>query len=77
MFKPNCKNDEFIPTCLPSLPDSVNPETQICQSAVRRLATFFGATDQFDLSEMPVQPILSGDEMSSVGDIQKPDEEIS
>lgn len=77
MFKPNSQNDEFIPTCLPSLPDSINPGTQICQSAIRRLAIFFGATDQFDLSEISMQPVLGDDNTSSVGDIQEPVEEIS
>jgi hypothetical protein len=74
LFKPNSQNDEFTPTCVPSLPESINPGTQICHSALRRLATFFGATDQFDLSDTSVLPVQSGD---SVSNIRKPDEEIS
>ncbi|KAJ4785987.1 hypothetical protein LUZ62_037233 [Rhynchospora pubera] len=66
LFKPNSQNDGFTPTCLPSLPESVNPGMQICQAAIRRMALFFGAVDQFDLSEMSVQPEQSGDELSTI-----------
>lgn len=55
---PTRHQEEFLPECLPHLPDSVNPESAISQSAVMQLADFLGVTNQFVFAEgiVPSEP---------------------
>ncbi|KAL3537177.1 hypothetical protein ACH5RR_000543 [Cinchona calisaya] len=45
------KKIEFLPECVPSLPDAVLPMTATCQTTVLQLADVFGATNRFINSE--------------------------
>ncbi|CDP09323.1 unnamed protein product [Coffea canephora] len=47
---------EFLPECVPSLPDTFLPMTATCQTTVLRLADVFGATNRFINSEGIVLP---------------------
>ncbi|KAJ6807169.1 protein SCAI [Iris pallida] len=51
LYSPTFQKGKFIPSCLPQLPDSVSPETRSSQSAVLRLAEFFGTTKHFSFFE--------------------------
>ncbi|CAL9749133.1 unnamed protein product [Musa acuminata subsp. burmannicoides] len=58
LYAPTRHQEEFLPDCLPHLPDSVNPESAISQSAVMQLADFLGVTNQFVFAEgiVPSEP---------------------
>ncbi|XP_059638860.1 uncharacterized protein LOC132281145 [Cornus florida] len=47
LFCPWDDNDQYLPVCLPQLPSSVSPNSQVVQSAVLRLANFLGVADCF------------------------------
>ncbi|RZS06334.1 hypothetical protein BHM03_00036976 [Ensete ventricosum] len=47
LYAPTRHREEFLPDCLPHLPDTVNPESAISQSAVMQLADFLGVANQF------------------------------
>lgn len=47
---------EFLPECVPSLPDAFQPTSPACQIAVFQLAYIFNATDRFTFSEGMVSP---------------------
>lgn len=51
LYKPTFHQDEFLPACLPNLPDCVNPEAALSESAVLTLANFFGVGRHFVFSE--------------------------
>ncbi|XP_072979594.1 uncharacterized protein [Typha angustifolia] len=51
LFRSTNHQEEFLPTCLPQLPDSVQPDSTVSQSCVMRLATSFGATSHFTFTE--------------------------
>lgn len=50
------KKIEFLPECIPSLPDSFLPMSATCQTTVLQLADIFGATNRFINSEGTVVP---------------------
>ncbi|KAK1262632.1 hypothetical protein QJS04_geneDACA008827 [Acorus gramineus] len=50
LYTPTSNIEEYIPQCLPPLPDSVLPRSPTSQSAVRRLADFFGVVHSFSFS---------------------------
>ncbi|XP_020240785.1 protein SCAI [Asparagus officinalis] len=51
LYSPTYNREEFLPSCLPHLPASVSPDDPISQSAVLRLAGFFGAAEHFSFSQ--------------------------
>ncbi|KAL3832992.1 hypothetical protein ACJIZ3_007728 [Penstemon smallii] len=42
---------EFVPECMPSLPEVVSPLSSTCQAEILRLANFFGAKNKFMFSD--------------------------
>ncbi|XP_057495871.1 uncharacterized protein LOC130780873 [Actinidia eriantha] len=43
-------SDQYLPVCLPPLPDSLSPNSEVVQSAVVRLASHLDVTDSFHLN---------------------------
>ncbi|CAH9085455.1 unnamed protein product [Cuscuta epithymum] len=43
---------EFLPVCIPPLPDSVSPTSPTCQSTIWQLAEIFASTNKFIFSEV-------------------------
>lgn len=50
-FCPPEDSEQCLPTCLPSLPDSVSPESEVVQAAVFRLAKHLRAADCFQFDD--------------------------
>lgn len=51
LYAPTQKKPEFIPQCVPSLPESVHPMAAAIQSTVLRIANVFDASSSFIFSE--------------------------
>ncbi|XP_024022028.1 protein SCAI isoform X1 [Morus notabilis] len=51
LYAPTFNKKEFIPRCMPSLPESLSPSTATCQTVVAQIANVFGATSSFRISE--------------------------
>ncbi|KAI3895542.1 hypothetical protein MKW92_027464 [Papaver armeniacum] len=51
LYAPTFNNKEFVPDCLPHLPDSVLPMTRASQTAVLQIAHTFGVANQFRFTE--------------------------
>ncbi|GLT59737.1 hypothetical protein SLA2020_325380 [Shorea laevis] len=51
LFAKTFDKKEFHPQCLPSLPESVSPMTNVSQTVVMHLASIFGASNSFLFSE--------------------------
>lgn len=51
LYSPAFHHEEFLPSCLPHLPESVHPENQTSQAAVMRLANLFSASNHFVFTE--------------------------
>ncbi|KAH7692857.1 Protein SCAI protein [Dioscorea alata] len=51
LYAKTFRREEFLPACLPHLPDSVLPEETISQTAVLRLANMFNVKDYFAFSD--------------------------
>ncbi|XP_008788658.1 protein SCAI [Phoenix dactylifera] len=68
----NCQ-EEFFPACLPQLPESVCPESVVSQSAVMRLANFFGAVNHFLFKEgfVPAETDTDEAEIIKASDIHE------
>ncbi|KAK3129557.1 hypothetical protein QOZ80_6BG0481500 [Eleusine coracana subsp. coracana] len=56
LFKPTNRKAEFLPTCMPPLPESVDSESMLSQSCVMRVACFFNAANQFSFAELTTWP---------------------
>ncbi|KAK3132775.1 hypothetical protein QOZ80_6AG0527570 [Eleusine coracana subsp. coracana] len=56
LFKPTNRKEEFLPTCMPPLPESVDSESMLSQSCVMRVACFFNAANQFSFAELTTWP---------------------
>ncbi|KAL6655131.1 hypothetical protein ACP70R_005957 [Stipagrostis hirtigluma subsp. patula] len=56
LFKLTHHKAEFLPTCMPPLPESVDAESMLSQSCVMRVASFFGAANQFSFAELTTWP---------------------
>lgn len=56
LFKPTKHKTEFLPTCMPPLPESVDAESMLSQSCVMRIASFFDAASQFSFAEITTWP---------------------
>ncbi|KDO46816.1 hypothetical protein CISIN_1g007051mg [Citrus sinensis] len=66
LYKPTFNKKEFLPECMPSLPDSLLPTSTICRTTVLQMAHIFGATDRFILSEEIILPENRPDDMEVV-----------
>ncbi|WVZ65761.1 hypothetical protein U9M48_015074 [Paspalum notatum var. saurae] len=62
LFKPTKHKTEFLPTCMPPLPESVDAESMLSQSCVMRVASFFGASSQFSFAEITTWPDADAEE---------------
>ncbi|OEL38894.1 Protein SCAI [Dichanthelium oligosanthes] len=62
LFKPTRGKAEFLPTCMPPLPESVDAESMLSQSCVMRVASYFGAASQFAFAEITTWPDADGEE---------------
>ncbi|XP_049409320.1 uncharacterized protein LOC125872610 [Solanum stenotomum] len=51
LYAPTFNKTEFLPECIPSLPDAFLPTSDTCQRIVLQLADIFGATSKFNFSE--------------------------
>ncbi|VFR02427.1 unnamed protein product [Cuscuta campestris] len=51
LYASSFNKTEFVPECIPVLPESVSPLSSTCQSAIWQLAEIFGATNKFVFSE--------------------------
>lgn len=51
LYAPTHKKPDFIPQCLPSLPESMHPTAPAIQSTVTQIANFFDASRSFIFSE--------------------------
>ncbi|KAH9706670.1 Signal transducer [Citrus sinensis] len=67
LYKPTFNKKEFLPECMPSLPDSLLPTSTICRTTVLQMAHIFGATDRFILSEEIILPENRPDDMEKYG----------
>ncbi|XP_071718382.1 uncharacterized protein [Rutidosis leptorrhynchoides] len=52
LYAPTFNKKEYLPSCSPTLPDSVLPMTRSSISAVRQIADIFGATTMFNIQEV-------------------------
>lgn len=50
-FAPTFNKKEFLPECVPHLPESVLPTSATSQQAILRLANIFDATNHFIFSD--------------------------
>ncbi|CAA0820702.1 Protein of unknown function (DUF3550/UPF0682 [Striga hermonthica] len=51
LFSPSFNKPEFLPECMPCLPEVMSPISPTCQEIVLQLADLFGATSKFQPSE--------------------------
>ncbi|KAF5205183.1 Scai-like protein [Thalictrum thalictroides] len=65
LYAPTFQRSEFLPECLPHLPESVLPATMAPQSAVLQIANIFGVTDQFVFTDKIVLPEIENECMVS------------
>lgn len=58
LYTRTSKKIEFLPECVPSLPDTFLPTSATCQTTILQLADIFGATNRFinSDSELVVLP---------------------
>lgn len=66
LYKPTFNKKEFLPECMPLLPDSLLPTSTICRTTVLQMAHIFGATDRFILSEEIILPENRHEDMEVV-----------
>ncbi|XP_058211996.1 uncharacterized protein LOC131324161 [Rhododendron vialii] len=65
LYAPTLDKEEFLPECIPCLPEAFLPTAATFQTAVLQIANIFGATNRFVLSEGISLPESSEDEISS------------
>ncbi|KAK4372294.1 hypothetical protein RND71_007678 [Anisodus tanguticus] len=51
LYAPIFNKTEYLPECIPSLPDAFLPTSDTCQRIVLQLADIFGATSKFNFSK--------------------------
>ncbi|KAL5724388.1 hypothetical protein ACHQM5_007658 [Ranunculus cassubicifolius] len=56
LYGPSLNKKEYMPTCLPQLPDSFLPSTVECQTVVFQVANVFGVTHHFNFSDQNMLP---------------------
>ncbi|KAG6717482.1 hypothetical protein I3842_04G102200 [Carya illinoinensis] len=52
LFCPSEDSDQYLPACLPHLPSSVSPNSEVVRSSVIRLAKHFRVADYFHFDDM-------------------------
>lgn len=50
-FCPLEDREQYLPTCLPSLPDSVCPDSEVVQAVIMQLANHFSVIDYFHFGD--------------------------
>lgn len=51
LYSPTNGKEDFLPRCLPHLPESVAPESAAVQSVITQIADMFGSADRFVFPE--------------------------
>ncbi|KAL8542520.1 hypothetical protein ACS0TY_003400 [Phlomoides rotata] len=51
LYSPSLDKIEFVPECMPCLPEVMAPTSSTCQTVVLKLANLFGVTNRFAFSE--------------------------
>ncbi|XP_055817683.1 uncharacterized protein LOC129886840 isoform X1 [Solanum dulcamara] len=51
LYAPTFNKTDFLPECIPSLPDAFLPTSDTCQRTVLQVADIFGATSKFNFSK--------------------------
>lgn len=67
LFKPTNHKAEFLPSCMPPLPESVDAESMLSQSCMMRVASFFNAANQFSFAELTTWPDAETEEAGVKG----------
>ncbi|XP_015696782.2 protein SCAI isoform X1 [Oryza brachyantha] len=62
LFKLTYHKVDFLPTCAPPLPQSVDAESMLSQSCLLRVASFLGAANQFSFAEVTTWPEVDAEE---------------
>ncbi|GAB4862045.1 hypothetical protein Ancab_037299 [Ancistrocladus abbreviatus] len=67
LYAPTCKKAEFVPQCMPCLPEFVLPTAPACQSIVKKMANLFGKAKSFSFFEeiMPCESSQIDEEILS------------
>lgn len=65
LYAPTFNRKEFIPRCVPSLPEFLSPLAVTCQTVVMQIANVFGATGRFRIAE---EAVLAAENMTHGGD---------
>lgn len=74
LYAPASHHDEFLPECLPHLPEPVDPNSNVSQSAIMQLADTFGIVNQFVFSK-EILPSKRGDDDSATERIPETEED--
>lgn len=64
LYAPTFNKKEFLPECMPCLPEAVLPLAATSQAAILRIANLFGATNSFIFSEGITLPESNNESMS-------------
>lgn len=65
LYAPTFNKKEFLPECMPCLPEAVLPLAATSQTAILQIAILFGATNSFIFSEGITLPESNDESMSS------------
>ncbi|CAL5340457.1 protein SCAI [Camellia sinensis] len=65
LYAPTFNKKEFLPECIPCLPEAVLPLAATSQTAILQIANLFGATNSFIFSEGITLPESNDESMSS------------
>ncbi|GMP62347.1 hypothetical protein CsSME_00024477 [Camellia sinensis var. sinensis] len=65
LYAPTFNKKEFLPECMPCLPEAVLPLAATSQTAILQIANLFGATNSFIFSEGITLPESNDESMSS------------
>ncbi|GMN38994.1 hypothetical protein TIFTF001_008226 [Ficus carica] len=65
LYAPTFNKKEFIPRCVPSLPEFLLPSAVTCQTLVMQIANVFGATGRFKIVE---EAVLAAENTTHGGD---------
>ncbi|PKA66243.1 hypothetical protein AXF42_Ash006940 [Apostasia shenzhenica] len=72
LYSSTCRQQSFLPSCIPDLPDSVSPESELCKSAVLQLANFFDSGRCF-VSSQETAPLQSFPDHHNMADQSLPE----
>ncbi|KAA8515768.1 hypothetical protein F0562_018621 [Nyssa sinensis] len=66
LYAPTFNKTEFLPECVPCLPEAVLPMTASSQTAILQIASVFGATNSFIFSERIMLPETRNADVESI-----------